>query len=224
MIDFVIIVAGGIGKRMGGDVPKQFLLLNGTPLLMKTIEVFHQFDPKIKLIVTLPKVHIDYWHMLCTQHHFALPHHVVEGGDTRFHSVKNGLSAVTGEGVVAVHDGVRPLVSRETLERCFDCARKLGNAVPVVGMKESLRMKQQNDSVPVDRDMYYVVQTPQVFKTEQLLKAYGQSYHPAFTDDASVVERSGVRIQLVEGNSENIKITTKVDMMMAESLLKNTLL
>jgi 2-C-methyl-D-erythritol 4-phosphate cytidylyltransferase len=222
-MDFVIIVAGGRGKRMGGDIPKQFLPLKGRPLLMHTILLFFQFDSKLKIILTLPKEHLDYWELICKENQFSIPHKVVVGGETRFESVKNGLSAVDhSDGVVAIHDGVRPMVSNDTIERCFDCARKLGTAVPVITIMDSIRMKDKRSSVPVDRNQYYIVQTPQIFKIEMLLKAYQQNYSADFTDDASVVEKSGVKIELVEGNRENIKITTPLDMIMAETFLNKT--
>jgi len=222
-MDFVIIVAGGSGKRMGGDIPKQFLPLKGIPLLMHTIRLFYNYDPNLKIILTLPKDHITYWTKICKEYQFAVAHKVVAGGDTRFQSVKNGLSEVDDiDGVIAVHDGVRPMVSSETINRCFACARKYGSAVPVIPVIESIRKKEESASVPVDRNHYYLVQTPQVFNSELLLKAYQQGYSPDLTDDSSVVEKSGTKVELVEGNRENIKITTPLDLIMAETFLNKT--
>ncbi|MDR2423747.1 MAG: 2-C-methyl-D-erythritol 4-phosphate cytidylyltransferase [Prevotellaceae bacterium] len=213
MKNTVIIVAGGRGKRMGNDIPKQFLLLNGMPVLMRTVERFYCFDSGIKIIIALPADQIPTWENLCRQHRFDIAHHIVEGGHERFHSVKNALTLVDANELVAVHDGVRPLVSTETISRCFEKARQTGAAIPVLDMTESLRyFETPNSHRAVDRNRYKAVQTPQIFRSDILVSAYTQPYNPQFTDDASVVEQYGHPIATVEGNRENIKITTAFDM------------
>jgi len=216
----VIIVAGGKGERMGSDLPKQFIVVVGKPVLMHTIEKFHSFSDKMKIVLVLPEPYIEYWKSQCEKFGFKIAHRVVEGGKTRFHSVKNGLNTIDGNSLVAVHDGVRPLVSYETLERVFSRAGKKGNAVPVVPVNESVRKRKRNKSKTVNRKNYFLVQTPQCFTSEILKKAYEQDYNENFTDDASVLEAMGIKIHLVEGNEENIKITRPFDLKMAECLLR----
>lgn len=220
MKKFVIIVAGGSGSRMGTEIPKQFLELCGKPVLMHTIQVFHDFDPESKIILVLPEDQQQFWKGLCLKHSFSLRHQVVSGGKTRFHSVLNGLSQIEDEGIVFIHDGVRPLVSRETLDRCLETAQKLGNAIPVLPVNESLRKLAGDLNISVDRSQYFSVQTPQTFRCEQILEAFQQDFDPAFTDDASVAEKAGFSIQMVEGNRENIKITTPIDLIFAVALLE----
>jgi 2-C-methyl-D-erythritol 4-phosphate cytidylyltransferase len=220
MKKFVIIVAGGSGSRMGTEIPKQFLELCGKPVLMHTIQVFHDFDPESKIILVLPEDQQQFWKGLCLKHSFSLLHQVVSGGKTRFHSVLNGLSQIEDEGIVFIHDGVRPLVSRETLDRCLETAQKLGNAIPVLPVTESLRKLAGDLNISVDRSQYFSVQTPQTFRCEQILEAFQQDFDPAFTDDASVAEKAGFTIQMVEGNRENIKITTPIDLIFAVALLE----
>ena len=217
----VIVVAGGSGIRMGSEIPKQFLELCGKPVLMHTIQVFHEFDPESKIILVLPEVQQQFWKGLCLKHSFSLQHQVVSGGKTRFHSVLNGLSQINDEGIVFIHDGVRPLVSGETLYRCLETAQKYGNAIPVLPVNESLRKEEGDQNISVDRSQYFSVQTPQTFRSGQILEAYKQGFDPAFTDDASVAEKAGFPIQMVEGNRENIKITTPIDLIITEALLKN---
>ena len=214
-----IIVAGGKGERMNADIPKQFIEIQGKPILMHTLEVFNRYDAQMQLILVLPEVQIKFWNELCAKHNFGLNHQIVVGGQSRFNSVKNGLQAVKTPAIVAVHDGVRPLVSVETIERCFETAEKFDTAIPVVDLVDSIRQVSGNGSKSVDRNAFKLVQTPQVFDVELLQKAYEQEYSPLFTDDASVVEALGAKIQLVEGNRENIKITTEFDLKMAESIL-----
>lgn len=215
----VIIVAGGAGSRMHSLVPKQFLPLAGKPVLMHTLEAFHAFRSDLQIVLVLPAGQISYWQDLCSSRPgFAVPHSIVAGGETRFHSVRNGLAAATGA-LTAVHDGVRPLVSTATLERCFRAAAEYGAAIPVIEPVDSIRCLAQGGSRSVDRSAYRLVQTPQVFRTSLLKEAYLQEYTPAFTDDASVVEAMGQTIHLVEGNRENLKITTPSDMAVAEALL-----
>lgn len=219
MTKTTIIVAGGSGLRMGHDIPKQFLLLGGLPILMHTVTVFHRFDPSMLLVVVLPQPQIEYWHELCKKHHFSVTHRVVAGGETRFQSVKNGLAVAVPQSLVAVHDGVRPFVSYATIDRCFEAAAKTGNAIPVTDSVESIRQIIGDDSVAVDRSAYKMVQTPQVFQWGQIDAAYQVPFDPLFTDDASVVERAGFKVHLVEGNRENIKITTPFDLLLGEAFL-----
>lgn len=216
----VIIVAGGKGLRMGGELPKQFLPVRGVPVLMRTVGVFHDFDPGMPVVVVLPVAHQGYWHELCRRYSFGIPHVVADGGETRFHSVRSGLSHLPSDGLIAVHDGVRPFVSTEVIGRCFDAAAGHGAAVPVIRVHETMRrVDDAGGSVTVSRDDYRLVQTPQVFDARLLHEAYDCDYRAAFTDDASVVEAAGHAITLVEGNRENIKLTTPFDMTVAEALL-----
>jgi len=215
----VLIVAGGKGERMQADIPKQFIEIQGKPILMHTLEAFLRYDSSIQLIVVLPSMQIEYWNELCKKHAFNHPHQIVAGGQTRFQSVKNGLDAVQVPALVAVHDGVRPLVSVETIARCFDKAAENGAAIPVIDLIDSIRQTTKTGSQSVDRSAYKLVQTPQVFESELLKKAYKQDFSPLFTDDASVMEAMGINIQLVEGNRENIKITTEFDLRIAEALV-----
>jgi len=220
MKKFVLIVAGGSGSRMGSEIPKQFLDLSGKPVLMHTMQVFYDFDPECELILIIPETQQKYWSELCLKHSFSLPHRIAQGGETRFHSVQNGLKLITEQGIVFIHDGVRPLVSQETVERCNHMAQKNGNAIPVLRVNESLRKQKGQQSVSVDRTLYLSVQTPQTFRTKQIQKAYLQPFDPAFTDDASVAEKAGFPIFMVEGNRENIKITNPTDLIIAEAFLK----
>lgn len=218
----VLIVAGGKGLRMGKDLPKQFIPLQGKPLLMHTVEAFHRWDPEAELTLVLPRDHQPYWQMLCREIGCKVPHRIADGGETRFHSVRNGLELLVPEedGTwVAVHDGVRPFVAPEVITACFEEVERSGAVIPVVPVVDSLRETDANGSHPVDRDRYRVVQTPQVFEYGVLKKAYEQRYDPCFTDDASVVEASGYPIQTVSGNRENIKITTPFDLLIAEAVL-----
>lgn len=220
MKKFVIIVAGGSGLRMGTDLPKQFLELYGKPILMHTLQRFFDFDPQSDIILVLPEAQQQLWQALCIKYSFTLAHRVVSGGQTRFHSVQNGLKLVNEDSLVMIHDGVRPLVSEHTLNRCCQMALEKGNAIPVLPVNESLRMIKGQENVAVDRSLYFSVQTPQTFLSGQILKSFEQPYDPSFTDDASVAERAGYTIHLVEGNTENIKITTPTDLVIAEAFLK----
>lgn len=217
----VVIVAGGKGLRMGTDVPKQFLPIGGKPVLMRTIERFYEYDRDMHVVLVLPETQQDYWHELCAKYHFTVPHNVVNGGCTRFHSVRNGLACVPKQTVlVGVHDGVRPFVSVATIKACYDEAVRSGAAVPVTPVVETLRHVGVNGaSETVARKDYKLVQTPQVFDAKLLLEAYKQDYVDFFTDDASVIERYGHSVTLVEGNRENIKITTPFDIAVAEALV-----
>lgn len=219
MNEHVIIVAGGQGLRMGGDIPKQFLPLHGLPVLMHTINRFVQYNQAINVVLVLPALHFDYWNELCQQHSFTVPHRMAKGGVTRFHSVVNGLREVSDDGITAVHDGVRPFVSVETIKACFEMAKEFGAAIPVTEPVESLRRIVGNESSACIREEYRMVQTPQVFETMLLKKSYEQTWLPSFTDDASVVEAAGHKIMLVNGNRENIKITSPLDMLLGEIVL-----
>lgn len=218
---YIVIVAGGKGLRMGGDIPKQFLPVKGKPVLMRTIEAFHAYDRDMHIILVLPKDQQDYWRQLCREYHFGISHCIADGGETRFHSVKNGLSMVgSADGVVGVHDGVRPFVSREVIAACYDAAAEKEAVIPVVDVVETVRhLKEDGQSETVSRDQYKLVQTPQVFTVELLKRAYAQPYTPFFTDDASVVEALGHGVTLVKGNRENIKLTTPFDLTVAEALV-----
>lgn len=219
-MNFVIIVAGGKGLRMGADLPKQFLPIGGKPVLMHTLEAFHKADAAMRLILVLPQSQQTYWKSLCEEYAFSIPHQVADGGETRFHSVKNGLALVDEAGLVGVHDGVRPFASIEVIRRCYAEAARYKAVVPVIDVVETIRMVQGDDSQTVDRNLYKLGQTPQVFDVALLKQAYHQSYIPGFTDDASVVEAYGEKIHLTEGNRENIKITTPFDLKIAETILQ----
>jgi len=215
---FVIIVAGGSGERMQSDIPKQFLEVKGIPVLMRSIRAFYQFNPEIKLIVALPEKQIAYWQQLCQKYAFNSKHEIVAGGNTRYHSVKNALKKVDSEGIVAIHDGVRPLVSQQTIQRVFETAATHGNAVPYINIADSVRQVTQEGNNPVDRSKYKLIQTPQAFTCKSIQKAYEQPFDPLFTDDASVAEKAKQKINLVGGNHENIKVTTPVDLIIAHAL------
>ncbi len=219
MTNYAIIVAGGSGTRMGSSIPKQFLEINGLPVLMHTINTFHSFDASLQLILVLPESQIDYWQELCNKHQFKVKHTIAKGGETRFQSVKNGLTFIQSPALIGIHDGVRPFVSPDTLKRCYHHAKALGNAIPVLDAFESIRQIEEDCSRALDRSTIKLVQTPQVFHSDILLPAYNQKFTPLFTDDASVVEAYGKTIHLVAGNRENIKITTPFDLVLAEAFI-----
>lgn len=215
MKTFAIIVAGGKGLRMGGDVPKQFLPIGGKPVLMHTIEAFREALDDVQIVLVLPAEQHDYWQKLCKDYNFRSPELIATGGETRFHSVKNGLALLPedDEAVVGVHDGVRPFVSRDTIQRCFGTAAEGKAVVPVVPVVETLRqILPDGSSITRPRNEYRLVQTPQTFPLALLKQAYEQPYSETFTDDASVVEAMGKEITMVEGNRENIKLTTPADL------------
>jgi len=216
-----IIVAGGKGTRMQAEIPKQFIEIHGKPVLMHTLEAFHRYDDSIQLILVLPASQLNAWKKLCLKHAFLLPHQIVSGGETRYNSVLNGLAQIKTPALIAVHDGVRPFVSNGTIKRCFDEAEKHGSAIPVIDIVDSIRQITKTGSQSVDRTNYKLVQTPQVFDSEILKKAYEQDFSTLFTDDASVVEALGLKITLVEGNRENIKITTAFDLILAETVISS---
>ncbi|PKR80185.1 2-C-methyl-D-erythritol 4-phosphate cytidylyltransferase [Brumimicrobium salinarum] len=215
----VIITAGGIGKRMGEEIPKQFLLLHDQPIIMHTIKKFYNYNPDSQIIITLPKAFIPYWEELCDEYDFCIEHLVVEGGKERYHSIKKALALVNGA-LIFVHDAVRPLVSIETIESAKKCAIHNLTAIPVLPIKDSLRYGTAKENKHIDRDAYWKVQTPQVFHADILRKAYDLPYTPKITDDASLVEELGYQIHFSPGNEENIKITTPTDLQIANALLK----
>ncbi len=217
---YAILVAGGSGTRMGSAIPKQFMEINGRPILMHTIDVFDRLPNRPEIIVVLPGSQVDAWAALCKAHRFTALHSVVEGGSERFFSVKNGLDFIDNtNSVVAVHDGVRPLVSPAVVEACYAMAEQQGCAIPVVQPVESIRLVEGDGSTAFPRGNVLLVQTPQVFRTSMLKEAYCQPYNPNFTDDASVVEAFGQKVFTTEGNRENIKITSTVDLLIASVLL-----
>ncbi len=213
-----IVVAGGSGSRMQSEIPKQFIEWCGKPILMHTIERLHNYNPTAIIVLVLPKSQLPFWKELCNQHNFSIEVKIAQGGSTRYESVKNGLNKINEECLVAIHDGVRPLVTNQTLNNCFNTAERTGSAIPVTDAIESIRKTENNQSIAVPRDQYKMVQTPQVFKYTEILKAYKQPYQEIFTDDASVFEYAGNSISLTEGNRENIKITTPIDLAIGETL------
>ena len=217
----LLITAGGKGIRMQSELPKQFMIINRKPILIHVITPFLQYAPDIEIVLVLPGNQIDLWKSLCKKHNFFHNHRLVSGGPTRFHSVKNGLKHISDNCIVAIHDGVRPLVSLNTIAKVFNYAEKFGNAVPVLDINESVRITEGAISKKQDRNKIKIVQTPQCFVSQKIKEAYNQNYRDDFTDDATVLESIGERIFLVEGNPENIKITQKQDMILAEALLKH---
>ncbi len=220
MRTFVIILAGGKGARMESEIPKQFIPIQGKPVIMHTIEKFRSFDPKIEIIVVLPEVHIDLWKEMCNEFKFDIVHSIARGGAERFHSVKNALSLLPDDSLVMIHDGVRPLVSHKSIDRVLQKASEMGNAIPYIDINESIRKVIKGKSQSVKRSDYKIIQTPQAFKTNLIKTAYEQEYKDSFTDDASVLEATGVNINLVLGNNKNIKITRPIDLIITERLLK----
>ena len=229
-MDYIIIVAGGKGLRMGTDIPKQFLPIGGKPVLMRTLERFREYSKDLQIILVLPKAQQDYWRELCHQYHFPLPqqggaggesYQLTDGGETRFHSVQHGLALIpdNAEGVVGVHDGVRPFPSIDVIRNCYETAREKKAVIPVIPIVETVRHLKGENSVTVPRSNYRLVQTPQTFDIQLLKAANRQPYNDGFTDDASVVEAYGYNVTLVEGNRENIKITTPYDIVVAEAIL-----
>lgn len=215
----IIIVAGGKGLRIGGELPKQFIPIGGKPILMHTIEAFYNYNKNIHIVLVLPASHRDYWAKLCVEYNFTIPHVITLGGKTRFHSVKNGLELVA-EGIVGVHDGARPFVSVNLIKNCYESAKESGAVIPVINPIDSLRqITEDSNSHIIDRSKIKAVQTPQIFNVDILKKAYETDFSPQFTDDASVVESSGVKVHLIDGEVTNIKVTTPFDLQIAELLV-----
>ena len=227
-MDYVIIVAGGKGLRMGSDIPKQFLPIGGKPVLMRTLERFREYSEDLQIILVLPEAQQAYWQELCKEYDFQVDYQIANGGQTRFHSVQNGLALIPddAEGVVGVHDGVRPFPSIEVICSCYETARMAKAVIPVIPIVETVRELTGTgpvSSITVPRDHYRLVQTPQTFDIQLLKAANRQPYNDGFTDDASVVESYGHQITLVEGNRENIKITTPYDITVAEAIINSQL-
>jgi len=219
---YAIIVAGGKGNRMNQVVAKQFLELMGKPILMHTLEAFHRCVLNPEVLLVLNSQQHSFWKELCEQHKFTVPHRVIAGGQERFDSVKNGLTAIKGEGIIAVHDAVRPLVTEELILAAYLGAEEKGNAIAAIQPVDSVRIKKDGqDSVALNRNELYLIQTPQTFQSAQLNTAYQQPYSSDYTDDASVVEKAGFTINILPGERSNIKITYAQDLPMAELLLKN---
>jgi 2-C-methyl-D-erythritol 4-phosphate cytidylyltransferase len=218
---YAIIVAGGTGTRMSMSLPKQFIEIGGKPILMHTLEAFHNYNPDITLILVLPSHQQSFWNDLVKRHAFSISHQVIDGGHSRFASVKNGLNAIpiNKEGLVAIHDGVRPFVSPEMIGRSFEMAAQYGNAIASVDLKESIRRVSANGNEHVSRSEYQLIQTPQTFAISKIKQAFSQEEKDNFTDDASVLEAYGGRIYLYQGEYKNIKITTPDDLLWAKAFL-----
>lgn len=216
-----VLVAGGKGTRMGGPIAKQYLPIGGKPVLMHTLEVFFKVDPDIHLILVLPASDFALWDKLVLDHQFTIPHHCVEGGNSRFQSVKNGIKAIPfDEGLVAIHDGVRPFVREEVIEESFEVAQRTGSAIAVISLKDSIRkLSDDGKSTYQERQYFRLVQTPQTFQLSKIRQAFRVTELPQFTDDATVYEHQGWQVSLIPGNAENLKLTTPEDMAYAEFLL-----
>lgn len=219
--EYALVVAGGKGTRFKSEVPKQFLALNGRPVILHTLDAFFRYSETIRVILVLPGKDMDTWKSLVDRYSFSKPVHVQPGGDTRFQSVKNGLECVTGDGLVAIHDGVRPLVSSDIIAASFRLAAVHQSAVAAVRLKESIRITDQNTTRAVDRSRFRLIQTPQTFRVNLIKEAYQMKEDPSLTDDASVAEHAGHVISLFEGSYDNIKITTPEDLTVAEALLRS---
>jgi len=217
---YAVIVAGGSGLRMGSDTPKQFLLINGKPILMHTINAFSALNPNPDIVLVLPHDHILLWKKLCDEYSFSTNLTLVVGGNSRFQSVKNGLSVIPADdSLVAIHDGVRPLVSPQVIENCYATAEQKGNAIPVITPDESVRIVKNNSSKAFNRSNILLVQTPQVFRAKLIKECYNTPEQSSFTDDASVIEYHGIEVHTCNGSKENIKITTPFDLLIADMLL-----
>ena len=221
MKQYAVIVAGGSGSRMKSEIPKQYLPINGLPVLMHTIKAFYNYNNALSIIVVLPPNDLKLWKELCDTYQFKLPIQVTSGGTTRFQSVRNGLDKVGPDGVVAIHDGVRPIVNKEIIAASFEIAALHGSAIAAVRLKESIRVTDKDQTKTADRSKYRIIQTPQTFQVRIIKEAYQIPEDPQFTDDASVLEKSGHKISLFEGSYMNIKITTPEDLIIAEAFLKN---
>ena len=220
---YAVIVAAGSGMRMGAPIPKQFLEVGGKPILMHTLNRFAAFDASIRLVVVLHPDYVEFWRSLCDKHDYSVPHAIVSGGSERFFSVQKAIQSLvdTEDAIVGIHDAVRPMVSVDTLERCYATAQAMGSAVPCISVNDSMRIVDADGNRSVDRSSLRIIQTPQCFSLNLLRRAFTQEYNTAFTDDASVVEALGESIVLVEGNRENIKVTTPEDMHWLNVLLTN---
>ena len=223
MKQYVIIVAAGRGSRMQLPTPKQFIKLDGKPVLLHSINAFAAYNPQINIILVLPADQFETWEKIRTEYNVTVPVQVTAGGETRFASVKNGLALIQeSDALVGIHDAVRPLVSKKTISGAFNSAERYGSGIPAIPLSDSIRQIESKRSVAVDRSRYCIVQTPQCFQLPILAKAYMQEYRYTFTDDASVVEADGNEVHLVDGNVDNFKLTTRTDLIVAEALLKET--
>ncbi|MDW7695020.1 2-C-methyl-D-erythritol 4-phosphate cytidylyltransferase [Flammeovirgaceae bacterium SG7u.111] len=221
MNKYAVIVAGGRGSRMKNIVPKQFLMVKNIPVLMHTLTRYHDADPDIQLIVVLPRYEQETWRKLKLSNGFNIPHRIVEGGKSRFQSVKNGLNVISeNDALVAIHDGVRPFTSVETIINSYNVAAKKGNAVAAVALKDSIREVKDGKTIARDRETFRLIQTPQTFQVKLIKDAFEAEEKPSFTDDASVAEHAGHTINLIEGSYENFKITTPEDLILAEAIVK----
>ena len=220
MMEYALIVAGGSGSRMQSDIPKQFIEINGLPILMRTINAFHRYSEALKIILVIPEDQFSIWHDLVKRYHFSTPCQLVNGGKTRFNSVKNGLDAIKGDGLVAIHDGVRPFVSSKIINKSYESAKEFGSGIAAVSPKDSIRLVSESGNRNVNRDDYRLMQTPQTFIVDEIKRAYREAANNNFTDDASVFESSGKQISLVAGDYRNIKITTPEDIKIAQALLE----
>jgi 2-C-methyl-D-erythritol 4-phosphate cytidylyltransferase len=223
MNKYAVIVAGGNGTRMGSPLPKQYLHLNDQPILLHTLNTFISAYEDIQIILVLPESYIDYTKTMLEENNFLRSIQFVKGGETRFHSVQNGLSVIKEEGIVFVHDAVRCLVSADLIRRCYEQAIEKGSAIPVIHMKDSVRLLNNDKHSPIDRTLLRLVQTPQTFQTQIILPAFQTSYNDSFTDEATVVEASGKEVYLIDGEETNIKITSPVDLLIAKAYLKRTI-
>jgi 2-C-methyl-D-erythritol 4-phosphate cytidylyltransferase len=220
MMKYALIVAGGSGSRMQSTTPKQFIEVGGLPILMRAIRAFYQYSQTIKIIVVIPEEHFTLWSKLAENHHFNIPCQLVKGGKTRFESVKNGLRSIENEGLVAIHDGVRPFVTSQLIDQCYKSADEYGSGVAAVIPKDSIRELTESGNRTVDRHQYRLIQTPQTFEVSIIKQAYLSADNTGFTDDASVAENAGIVISLVDGDYSNIKITTPEDIKIAQALLE----
>ena len=220
MEKYVLILAGGLGKRMNMSIPKQFIPVAGKPVLMHTIAKFKKYDPKMNIIVIIPRVHIPLWKDLCKEFGFDIKHQTVTGGKERFYSVKNGLKKVPDDALVLIHDGVRPLVSNETIDRVVNASIEKGNAIPFMDINHSIRKISKGKSRAIDRNRFKVIQTPQGFHANLIKEAYAKRFRKSFTDDASVLEANGHEINLVKGNNKNMKITSSTDIHLVDCLMR----
>ncbi|MBS1773607.1 MAG: 2-C-methyl-D-erythritol 4-phosphate cytidylyltransferase [Bacteroidetes bacterium] len=220
MKKYTVIVAGGKGVRMGSALPKQFLPLNGHPILYHTIKAFKDAYADMHLVLVLPQEQLSYAQMVLQSFPERIDITIVTGGETRFHSVQNGLKVTEPDSIIFVHDGVRPLASTALIQRCYEQAVEKGSAIPAIPVADSMRIIEDEDSRPIDREQMRIIQTPQTFRSDIILPAFEQEYQNAFTDEATVVEAYGDEVHLVEGERSNIKVTTPEDMIVAEALLK----
>jgi 2-C-methyl-D-erythritol 4-phosphate cytidylyltransferase len=220
MKKYAIIVAGGTGTRMKGEVPKQFMLLNGRPVILYSVEAFVAYDASVQIILVLHPDYLKYWNQLAEEFKISRQYKIITGGETRFDSVKNGLDSIFEDGLVAIHDAARPVINAEFISGLFATAQKFGSAMPGIALNDTIRIIEGDSSKQLDRTLLRAMQTPQVYKVSELKRAYEQPFQPFFTDDASVMQSAGFHLQLAEGSAKNIKITNPGDIELAETYLK----